>query len=236
MHGFDEKSTDFLKDVPSFSIQSLIGQLPGENIDIDEFISDTVESKYYTPAEFIAKKFKKKSFSLMHLNIASLQAHIDELRSLLTLLNHPIDAICITETRLYDESSLTEINIPGYDFLHTPTTTQCGGAGIYIKSTPDYDYEVLKKYTASHTDICETIFIELKNKNKKNMVIGCIYRHHTPIRDFCSTYLDSTLRNIAKSKKKCALLGDFNIDLIKYGTNNNISAFYDQLSAHGFLH
>ena len=110
-------------------------------------------------------------------------------------------AICITETRLYDESSLTEINIPGYDFLHTPTTTQCGGAGIYIKSTPDYDYEVLKKYTASHIDICETIFIELKNKNKKNMVIGCIYRHHTPIRDFCSTYLDSTLRILLNQKR-----------------------------------
>ena len=91
LNGCDAKTTDFLKDVPTFSIQSLIGQLPGENFDTDDFISDTVESKYYTPAEFITTKFKKRSFSLMHLNIASLQAHIDELRTLLTLLSQKLD-------------------------------------------------------------------------------------------------------------------------------------------------
>ena len=43
LNGCDAKTTDFLKDVPTFSIQSLIGQLPGENFDTDDFISDTVE-------------------------------------------------------------------------------------------------------------------------------------------------------------------------------------------------
>ena len=88
MQGFDEETTDFLKDVPSFSIQTLIDQLPGKNFDTDEFISDTIESKYYSPAEFISAKIPKKLFSIFHLNIASLQGHIDELKSLLTLLNH----------------------------------------------------------------------------------------------------------------------------------------------------
>ncbi len=59
MHGFDDKTTDFLKDISSFSIQALIDQLPGENFDTDEFISDNVESKYYTPAEFIATNSRK---------------------------------------------------------------------------------------------------------------------------------------------------------------------------------
>jgi hypothetical protein len=64
------------------------------------------------------------------MDIASLQAHIDELRTLLTLLDHPFDAICITETRLHDPSPLVIINRTGYDFLHTPTTSTCGGAGM----------------------------------------------------------------------------------------------------------
>jgi len=122
MHGFDNDSTDLLKNVPSFSIQSLIEQLPGQKFDTDEFISDSIESKYYNPAQFISTKLSKKSFSMIHLNIASLQAHIDELRSLLSLLNHPFDVICITETRLYDSSPLVNIEIPGYDFHHTPTS------------------------------------------------------------------------------------------------------------------
>jgi hypothetical protein len=232
MHGLDAKSTDFLKNVTSFSIQSLIEQLPGQKFDTDEFISDTVESKYYTPAEFISTKLPKSSFTMVHLNIASLQGHIDELRSLLTLLNHPFDVIGITETRLYDESPLTEIQIDGFDFFHTPTTTQCGGAAIYVKKTHDYD--LLKKYSASHHDICESVFIEITNTSKKKLIIGCIYRHHTPISDFISTYLDPTLKKITKSKKTCALLGDFNADLIKYGQKADVSSFYDLISTHSF--
>ncbi len=232
MHGLDAKSADFLKNVTSFSIQSLIEQLPGQKFDTDEFISDRVESKYYTPAEFISTKLPKTSFTMVHLNIASLQGHIDELRSLLTLLNHPFDVIGITETRLYDESPLTEIQIDGFDFFHTPTSTQCGGAAIYVKKTHDYD--LLKKYSASHHDIYESVFIEITNTSKKNLIIGCIYRHHTPISDFISTYLDPTLKIITKSKKTCALLGDFNADLIKYGQKADVSSFYDFISTHSF--
>ena len=108
------KKCRFLKNVPSFSIQSLIDQIPGQKFDTDEFISDTIESKYYTPAEFISTKLSKKSFTIFHMNIASLQAHIDELKSLLTFLDHPFDVIGITETRLHDSSPLVEIQIPGY--------------------------------------------------------------------------------------------------------------------------
>ena len=199
MNGFDEKTTDFLKNVPSFSIQSLIDQIPGQKFDTDEFISDTIESKYYTPAEFISTKLKKKSFTMLHMNIASLQAHIDELRSVLSLLDHPFDIMGITETRLHDSSPLVEIQIPGYVFHHTPTTTQCGGAGLYVKSI--HNPEPLKKHSVSHPDICETMFVEIKNDSKKNLIVGCIYRHHTPIPLVCFTYFDKTLNQLSKTKK-----------------------------------
>ena len=42
------------------------------------------------------------------------------------------------------------------------------------------------------------------------------------------------LEKITKSSKICALLGDFNVDLIKYGDNQLIDSFYDQISSHGF--
>ena len=232
IEGFDKKSADFLKNVPSFSIQTLIDKLPGQKFDTDDFISDNTESKYHTPAQFISEKLSKKSFTMFHMNIASLQAHIDELRSLLTLLDHPFDAICITETRLHEPSPLVNVEITGYDFLHTPTTTTCGGAGIYVKSV--YQPEPLPKLSASHTDICETIFTEIKSNTKKNLIIGCIYRHHSTIPLFCSTYLNKALNQITKSKKTCALLGDFNADLIDYGEHADITSFYDLISSHGF--
>ena len=84
---------------------------------------------------------------MIHLNIASLQKHIDELRSFLSLLNHPFNVICITETRLNEEKPLANISIDGYEFVHTPTKTQCGGAAIFIKT--GIEYEILNNLNLS---------------------------------------------------------------------------------------
>ena len=54
-------------------------------------------------------------------------------------LDHPLDVIEVTETGLYDNEPLTNIEIDGYDFRHTPTGTQCGGAGIYVKTCYEFD-------------------------------------------------------------------------------------------------
>ena len=78
---------------------------------------------------------------MLHINILSLGKHIDELRSLLNILYYPFDIIGITETRLYDECYTTNIDLKGYNFRHTPTETQFGGAGLYIKSCYDFDVQ-----------------------------------------------------------------------------------------------
>ena len=232
LKGFTSDEIDNLSNLPSFNIQSLLDQISGQNFNTDEFLSHSINSKYYTPAQFISEKFSKKSFSLIHLNIASLQLHIDELRTLLALLNHPFDAICITETRLHDDHPLSNIQIEGYEFVHTKTLTQCGGAGIYIKST--IEYELLKQFSISNKNVSESIFLEIKNPTRKNIVIGCIYRHHTPVSDFLETFLNDVLEKVTKSNKICALIGDFNVDLIKYGNHLPTESFYDQISSYGF--
>ena len=210
--GLKSSSLDFLKNIPSFNIKTLIDSLPGENFSKDDFISNTVTSKYYSPIEFKQAKFRKKQLSMAHLNIASLQLHIEELRDLLLLLDHPFDIISITETRLHQQEP--QIDISGYDFPHTETHTLKGGAGIYIKNTIDYD--VLTNLNASLDNVCESMFIEIKNKNKKNFIVGSIYRHHTTIEKFRSEYMDVTIKKILKTKKVVALLGDFNINLLDY--------------------
>ena len=76
--GFDNESLDFLKNVSSFKhicIQTLIDQLPGEHFATNEFLSNSITSKYYTPAEFIHEKFPKNKFSMIHLNSAALSPY-----------------------------------------------------------------------------------------------------------------------------------------------------------------
>ena len=131
LHGMDDESIGILeKGAPSFSIKSLLDEISNDS---DQFISDTILSKYYTIADFSSAKFDNKKFKIFHLNIASLQKHIHELRTLLSCSKHNFDVICISETKLHEELPIVNVEIDGYEFIHNPTQTQCGGVGMYIK-------------------------------------------------------------------------------------------------------
>ena len=116
LQGLSAEDTTGLKLLPSFTIQSLLDKIPGTfTIETDEFISDSTVSKYYKVDEFITSKISKNSFSILHLNIASLQGHIDDLKDLLSLLSHRFSESGITETRIKEGNEpLINIDINGY--------------------------------------------------------------------------------------------------------------------------
>ena len=65
--------------------------------------------------------------------------------------------------------------------------------------------------------------------------MGCIYRHHSAITEFVDLFLSETLAKIGNEKKKTiALLGDFNIDLLKFDEDINTGNFINLLSSFGF--
>ena len=161
-------------------------------------MSESISSKYFTPSEFLGSNLRPNNFS--HLNIASLCKHIDELRHLLHTLDHPFDIIGITETRLNVSNPLVNIEIDGYEFIHTPAGTQCEAAEIYVKSC--YEVETIKNLSKSLPDISESLFIELKREGHKNLIIGCIYRHHTPIPTFINNFFGNVLNVTSKKSNK----------------------------------
>ena len=105
--------------------------------------------------------------------------------------------------------------------------------GLYIKN--GYDYEVITEFSKSEENIFESIFIELKRLNRKNLIVGCFYRHHSSPELFIDNFLKKTIDNISKKQNKlCAIMGDFNIDLLKYDSENSSSDFYDLISSYGY--
>ena len=61
------------------------------------------------------------------MNIASLQAHIDELKALLALLDHPFYIIGITETKIRENhEALIPIDLDNYFFHSVHTKTHFG--------------------------------------------------------------------------------------------------------------
>ena len=67
------------------------------------------------------------------------------------------------------------------------------------------------------TNNLESTFFEITNPNKSNIIVGCIYRHpKMDLFEFIHYYLNPLLEKLAKEQKTVFLLGDFNVDLLKY--------------------
>ena len=217
---------------PSFQINSLLHDL-GSNED-EDYVSDLTNSKYYTPSEFVSSKFSQDSFSMFHINIASLSRHLDDLKALLKILDHPFDIIAISETKIKENTDpVINISIDGYDYFHTPTKTDFGGVALFVKSI--YSIKPREDLKFSVRSIFESNFVELESDSGKNLIVGSIYRHHTPIKEFIPSFSEKILHKICSEKNKvCALLGDFNINLLQTESDDTTCDFYDTISAFGF--
>ena len=216
---------------PSFNIQSLLDDMKMNNDD-SHFITDSIKSSYYDTNEFISAKFPKNAFSILHLNTASLQLHFDEIVTMLSQSNKNFDILCFSETKIKEKTGiLRNIDIPGYSFFHTDTKTNSGGTLIYAKN--QLSPKLLPEFSQSVENIFESTFIEIKNE-KKSMIIGTIYRHPKADSSFISSFLEPTLSKLGKTKKKIAITGDFNFDLLKYDLHNPTNEFYDLLSSFSY--
>ena len=77
----------------------------------------------------------------------------------------------------------------------------------------------------------EPTFVELIIKGKKNIIIGCIYKHpKLDINEF-NTLFENTMEKFSFVNKELYFLGDFNIDLLKTDDDANIDEFYNIISS-----
>ena len=204
-----------------FSIVKLSDAINDENIDNS--------SSYFDESDF-NKNFPKNLFdgtNFFLMNISSLCRNVDDLNTLLSEINLKFDIIGITETRL-KKNSIRNINIDlkGYTIEHTPTEANCGGALLYINNT--FNYTVRNDLRNYQKKEIESIFTEIINPKGKNVIVGCIYRHPSlnPT-EFVDIHNQELLQKMSKEDKTNVLLGDFNIDLLKYDTNKDSTCFLD---------
>ena len=69
------------------------------------------------------------------------------------------------------------------------------------------------------------------------MILGCIYRHPSSeisIKDFSIIHIEPLLEKIVAEQKECVLMGDINVDLLKYSESNSATEFYNNLFSNFF--
>ena len=138
MEGYHQNLDHSLLDISPSPSQQIMFDKINNLITQNSYCNDTEEDNdeevkstncyYYTTEELTKAKFKPStSFSIFHLNIHSIQLHIDELRILLEMLEFQFNVIDISESKLRNKP-LVDINLTGY---HTPyckyTETNKGG-------------------------------------------------------------------------------------------------------------
>ena len=141
------------------------------NLDDDDGDGDDlltpVNSKYCDIDQLNSLKHDMpSSVGLFHVNIASLNKHIDDLHLILSLLDIKFDIIALSEHKIADEPS-KNIDIPGYQkFIFEPTQSTHGGTGFYIKN--NINAIERKDLSINSINNCEACFIEIIFEDKKN--------------------------------------------------------------------
>ena len=109
-----------------------------------DFEVQTFDDSSYIDIDSMTDNLKphEKSFSLMSLNIQSINAKFDKLTTLLSYLNESnsmFSAICIQETWLRHDQDTSLFEIPGYNLIHKgKSCSEHGGLIIYLKEEFTY--------------------------------------------------------------------------------------------------
>ena len=234
---------DMVSDLPMFNISEQAfraSNLNSLDFDSEVNLSNLVSCKYYSCLDFVKYNSNNNylnNTNIFHNNFNGLESKFEYLRNFLSSNSTDFDIIALTETseQFNDKNFKTNVELDGYTLSSSPSTTAKGGSALYIKSKFDAierpDLNII-------SDHFETTWVEIKNKNFRNVIIASIYRHPHDNLDIYNTflgYMEDILFRLSKEKKEIYLCGDFNSDLLKIDLHNNYSKFYELLASYGLI-
>jgi len=116
---------------------------------------------------------KLKGFKIAFLNIVSLPKHLDELR--LRLQSQSLDALALSETRLDDTLTDSQMSIEGYVLIRRDRHRGGGGFSMYIRNL--LDFKIRSDF--SDPDL-EFLCVEIKKPGVKPFLLSNLYRPPNP--------------------------------------------------------
>ena len=194
-------------------------------------------TNFYSSQEFNdliqTRHSNSDKLSILHLNIRSVRNKFDALKNYLNSLDHKFTIIALTETWL-NNNDYDNFEIPGYKSTKLLRQNKKGG-GICIFSRNDLKFKLRNDLVfEDDTDDTENLFIEIINGKFKNIIIGTIYRPPNNRFNKFENDLKTILTKLDKCNKPCYIMGDFNIDLLKYNYCNFSTEFFNQFSSSGY--
>ena len=225
-----------LEFLPSLDVLSKISGIPYlDNSDIENNIPNPINSKYYYFHDFenMILSSNKSYFSLFHVNLNSLDAHLDDLHATLDLLGFPFQVIGVSETRENVLRGFKMNNtLHGYNLHSQPSRSAAGGVALYASKS----LNAVKRTDLSVTDEeFETVWVEIKNNKSKSSLCCCAYRHPSSSPERFTEHIETILHNLARENKNIFILGDFNINLLNCANHPASENFLNMLNSNYLL-
>ena len=163
------------------------------------------------------KRGSKNDFSLSHINIRSLKAKIETLRTHMYSTNDAV--VGISESWLHEGIPNHFVDLSGYNLERLDRgwgddiVKTGGGVAVYIRNDLSYSATNYKHLNISSNDI-EIQWVEVIRNGKKSIVVANVYR--PPDGDIASfiEQFNSLIRRAQLRRKDLIIMGDFNFDYL----------------------
>ena len=198
---FDENNFEKLRFDPFGFDNVLLNNTSDPDENIFNNLSQ-IDSVFY-PVEEAGPSFKKfndKTFSVLLLNVRSLNKNFGSLKELLTTIKFEFKVICLTETWCTDDPrNETLFNLENYTSIdQVRTHGRVGGICVFIHNSLTFK---LRSDLGTNSNDIESLFIETINEKSKSVVINAQYRQ--PAGDFkqYKTYFENFFNKMKNSNK-----------------------------------
>ena len=143
------------------------------------------------------------------------------------MLDTEFNVICSSETWSYNLEFYKAI-FPGYiAHFQSPTDTHVGGVSLFIKN--EYKTTERKDLKIVNSDAVkvEDLWFEVTNTNDETFLTSVIFRHPKGNVNQFSDSVENSITKIIDDRKikDRIIVGDMNIDLIKYDIDQSTAEF-----------
>jgi len=118
----------------------------------------------------------------------------------------------------------------GYDFEFLNSSSNAGGVGAYIAQDINYTTRDDLRLNLPH---CEDLWLNVPLANGKPIIVGIIYRHPGHKYDNFTNKLCFNLNLLNTTKSNYIIVGDLNIDILKFNLASNITDYVNSLHSVG---
>ncbi|XP_065654714.1 uncharacterized protein LOC136081332 [Hydra vulgaris] len=202
----------------------------------DEIIKN-INPLYYDPnSKKIANGMEDNYFSMLHINIISIQKNFESLKQLLYKIGIKFQIICLSETWCKDKNIENNSNfqLPNYKVIHQvrASNKEGGGLCIYIKNS--ILFKVKPNLSSTTTDY-ESLCIEIINKTSKNIVIHGLYRPPSGSIKVFENHIKKIIKNKSSMNKAVYFIGDINLNILDYENKIYIKNFFNTIFQNSYI-